>query len=83
MTDTKPPVRRRLWIESSAAALFLLATILAVVNPAWLEAVLPVEPDGGSGSTEWGLVLVTGMFALGLSLAAAREWRRGAAAQTP
>jgi len=32
-----------------------VALLLAVVAPQWLETVSGLEPDGGSGTVEWGL----------------------------
>ncbi|MGZ4411766.1 MAG: ABC transporter permease [Gaiellaceae bacterium] len=51
----------------------LLATLL---RPDWIEIVLRVDPDHGSGSLEWLIVAVTAVAAITCSMLATIEWRR-------
>jgi hypothetical protein len=71
-------VTLRLLIEASLAALSASLGLLTYVWPSWLEAVLHVDPDGGSGAVEWlvvaGLVVATATFAF----RARTEWLRHA-----
>jgi hypothetical protein len=71
-------VTLRLLIEASLAALSASLGLLTYVWPSWLEAVLHVDPDGGSGAVEWlvvaGLVAATATFAF----RARMEWLRHA-----
>lgn len=52
--------------------------VLSLAWPDWIEALFGVNPDHGSGATEW---LVVGIFLLVSvtgSFAARTEWRRAA-----
>ena len=60
-------------IVMSLALLSATAAVAAAVNPQWIEQVLGLSPDGGSGQAEIELVLVFAVTALvlaGLSAAA-------------
>ena len=68
-------VRRRFWMEIAlllASMLFLVAT---VAIPDWIEAVSGLDPDGGNGMVERGIVAVLVLGAAALSVIARREWR--------
>jgi hypothetical protein len=64
-----------------ARAEMLLAGVvgaLAVATwfwPTWLESLTGLEPDAGSGETEWWLVAVFGVCAVAFSLLARRDYR--------
>jgi hypothetical protein len=66
----------RLWIEASLATSSASLCLLTYIWPSWLEAVLHLDPDGGSGAVEWlvvaGLLTATATFAL----RARTEWLR-------
>jgi len=49
--------RRRLRIESGFASVSAILFVLTLVNDEWIEAVFGVEPDAGSGVSEWALTL--------------------------
>jgi len=68
--------RTRFWIESWTAAASGVLCALTLIRHDWIELVLRVDPDRGSGALEWAIVL--GLFALSLiSAALARlEWRK-------
>jgi hypothetical protein len=50
-------------IEAVLAIVFAVATVVTAIVPQWIEA-LGLEPDGGDGSAEWGIVVVLGVLAL-------------------
>ena len=75
--DGMPRVARlRFWLEIGLAAAACLLSILTVLWPAWIEAILDVDPDHGDGTIEWmvsgGLLLAAATF----SVLAARESTR-------
>src|SRR5437773_10449803 len=43
----------RFWLELSSAAMSVVTLVLAIVWRDWIETVLGINPDGGSGSLEW------------------------------
>ncbi|MGV8966385.1 MAG: hypothetical protein ACOH2F_08905 [Cellulomonas sp.] len=58
------------------AGLSLLAAGLAAITmlwPAWLEAILPIDPDGGSGEAEWLIVMALALVAVASALLAMRH----------
>ncbi len=70
--------RSRFWWEAVLAVLAGLTGVATLVAPRWIELVLRVDPDHGSGSAERAVVAVCALL-LVVSAAAARvEWRRRA-----
>jgi hypothetical protein len=57
-------------LELGLCALFTFMTVLTAVWPTWIERLTGIEPDGGSGATEWGVVVLLAGVALGLGLLA-------------
>jgi hypothetical protein len=59
---------RRFWIEAGLAASSSVLLLLTLVTRDWIEAILRIDPDGGSGSFEWlvaaGLLATTLAFGL-------------------
>ncbi|WP_371403345.1 hypothetical protein OHA10_36345 [Kribbella sp. NBC_00662] len=60
-------------IEAFFAGLFAVGALVTAVAPQWIEA-FGLEPDGGSGSAEWGIVVVLGVVALAVGLVARRHF---------
>ncbi|WP_344808937.1 hypothetical protein [Microlunatus ginsengisoli] len=52
--------------------------IVTLVSRDWLEALLRINPDAGSGAVEWVIVLSLAVSAGLLAWAARREWRSAA-----
>jgi uncharacterized membrane protein YcjF (UPF0283 family) len=50
--------QRRSWIEIALGLVCLLVLAMTAAWPDWIELIFGVEPDGGSGALEWGLVIV-------------------------
>lgn len=66
---------RTMWwkIEAFFAGLFAVGALVTAVVPQWIEA-FGLEPDGGSGSAEWGIVVVLGVVAVAVGLVARRHF---------
>jgi hypothetical protein len=75
--------RRRFWAELGFGAFSALALVLTAAWPDWIEAALGVDPDGGDGSLEWGIVGLLALCAVITPLLARREWRRSRGAPRP
>ncbi|MGW2377941.1 MULTISPECIES: ABC transporter permease [Kitasatospora] len=70
------PVRPRFWLETALGGLSGLLFLLTLVWPQWIEALLGVDPDAGSGAAEWLLVALTAAVTAACLLGARVEWRR-------
>ena len=72
----------KFWIESFLAAASGVLCIVTLIRPDWIEVVLKVDPDQGSGALEW--LIVAGLLALALVSGglARREHRRAAPSLT-
>jgi hypothetical protein len=73
-------VRKRMWLEAGLAIAGILATVATLISREWIEIVFRVDPDGGTGSLEWGIVALTATLTILFSLLARHEWRRTALA---
>ena len=62
-------MRRRFWVEAATAALAAAGVLLWLAAPAWIESVVGIDPDGGSGLVEAlvaaGWVALAGASAVG------------------
>lgn len=79
-------MRARWSVEAVSAALFAVITVVTVLWPDWIEGLTPLEPDAGSGSAEWGLVLASGAVAVIAGTLARRDylrWRLGRQGTAP
>ena len=62
--------------EAALSAICALLAVLTWFIPDWIERIFEASPDGGSGETEWGIVIIFAAAALMAGWAARREWRR-------
>lgn len=74
------PVRTRFWIEAGGALVCAVLTVVTLISREWIEWTFNVDPDGGSGVLEWGIVLVAVVLTAVFSLLARRDWREAATA---
>lgn len=61
-------------LAASSALLVVLAAMTAI-RPAWIEALVDVSPDGGTGAAEWWLVALLALGAGASALLARRVAR--------
>jgi H+/Cl- antiporter ClcA len=61
-------------IETALAVVAGVLAVATLVWPTWLETLFGVEPDGGSGATEWWLVVALAVVALVAGLLARRDF---------
>jgi hypothetical protein len=66
----------RFRIEAVITILLAALAIITLIWPDWIEITLGADPDGGSGETEWGVVIMLGIAALIVGLLARRDYRR-------
>ena len=65
-------------VEAVLGMVFAVAALATAAVPRWIEAA-GIEPDGGSGSAEWGVVAVLGLAAGAAGALSAWERRRAMA----
>jgi hypothetical protein len=69
-------LRRRFWVEVSLATATGALALLTAVWRDWIEVVLRIDPDGGSGAVEWLVVVALTAVCGTLVLGARLELRR-------
>jgi hypothetical protein len=62
-------------VETVLSVLFAIGTAATLVWPTWLETLTGLEPDQGTGESEWWLVLLLGAAALVTAALARRDYR--------
>ena len=66
----------RFWIETILATLSGALTIITLISREWIEFLFGVDPDSGSGTLEWGIVLLLLVIALVFGTLARATHRR-------
>jgi hypothetical protein len=64
------------WIELLLSLISALLTVLTIAWPDWIERIFEVDPDAGSGSSEWGITLAFIVATLMLAALTRRTWHR-------
>ncbi len=67
------------WCGLALAAIAAGVALATLVWRDWIELVLHVDPDGGSGTLEWAIVAAAWTVCAASAAGACREWRRAAA----
>ncbi len=62
-------------LEMVLALLAAVAAVATAVWPAWIEGLTRWDPDGGSGETEWQLVVALVVVAVAAAVLAGRDLR--------
>ena len=63
-------------IEAALAVVLAAASVVALIWPRWIESLTGLEPDAGSGETEWAIVALFALLALAAGLLARQDSRR-------
>ena len=73
MQGALPPV---FWIKLGLTIVSAMFLALTVIWPQWIERFLAMEPDGGDGSSEWGITLSLVVTTVALSVLSGHAWRK-------
>lgn len=68
----------RFWLQAGMGGLTGLLAVVTGIWPDWIEIVFGIDPDKGSGSLEWVIVLALFAIAVTLGARARLTWRRAA-----
>lgn len=74
-------LHKRFWVEASLGSLSALLFVVTLAWPQWIELVLHVDPDFGSGKLEWAIAMLMSVLAVASFALARIEWSRARAAQ--
>ena len=69
-------VRRRFWIEVGTASVTLLVLVLTVTHRDWIEVVIGIDPDAGSGALEWAVWVSLALVVVAVNVMMRYEWLR-------
>jgi hypothetical protein len=69
-------VSARFWLETIVGILSIGLMLVTLVWPDWLELVVHIDPDSGSGAAEWAVVALLAVIALASFGLARVEWRK-------
>lgn len=72
----RPRPRRRYWFELAAAGISSVLFVVTLFWKDWIEIIVGVDPDKGSGAVEWFVVGAFFVLAVASSVLARREWHR-------
>jgi len=70
------PLSAAFWIELVLSISSAGLTALTIAWPDWIEGLFEVDPDAGSGSSEWGIALAFIVATVTLAALTRRTWRR-------
>jgi hypothetical protein len=74
-------MRQRFWIDLALAIASAALVVITLLWKDWIEIVLRVDPDAGSGAVEWAVVAVSVCAMLAFSALAGRDLRSAAPAR--
>ena len=66
----------RFWVEVALSVASGTLTALTITWTDWIERIFGLEPDGGDGSIEWGLVLAFAGLTIAFIIFSRRTWLR-------
>jgi len=75
-SDMQRQLSAAFWIELALSLVSAFLTALTVAWPDWIEGIFEVDPDAGTGSSEWGITLAFVVATVMLAALTGRTWRR-------
>ncbi len=72
----KTTLRACFWLETALALISGCLLVVTLFWQDWIEALTGFEPDGHSGSLEWGFVATLLIVSVVATILARIEWRR-------
>jgi len=69
-------MRPRFWAAVSGGCATGLVAVTTLVSREWIELVFGVDPDHGSGTLEWAILVALAAIAIASLSWARSEWRR-------
>lgn len=69
-------LRWRFWVESVLGSITGVIAVVTIFWHDWIEIIFGADPDKGSGSAEWLVVLALFVVTVALAVLARTEWRR-------
>ncbi len=72
----------RFWLESIVGSITGIMAVVTFFWHDWIETVFGVDPDKGSGSAEWLVVVILLLVTVMLAVVARLEWRRAQMTKT-
>jgi hypothetical protein len=66
----------RVRVEAVLSLVFAVLAVLTLISPTWIESLSGLEPDAGTGESEWWIVLIFALGAIGAAVLAQRDHRR-------
>ena len=73
-------LRHRFWIEIFFALATSVLGVATLFWHSWIETIFGVDPDKGSGSAEWLVVVLLTIVTVALVIGARLEWRHASLA---
>jgi hypothetical protein len=77
----RPALRVRFWVEVVLSVVSGVSLVLSLVWKEWIEMLTGLDPDNGSGSAEWAVVVLSALTLITFATLSRFEWRRAAAAR--
>ena len=83
MNESRQQSRRLFLAEIGLATATGLLAIVTLISREWIEIVFGVDPDQGSGSLEWLIVIALAVATVVFGVLARNEWRKPRASPAP
>ena len=69
----------RFQIQATLAVVTAALAVITLISHEWIELLFGVDPDGGNGALEWGIVAILLAASVTFSMLGYAEWKKLAA----